>query len=205
MPIPNKRRVQDMLPLGRRASVAAVVTRAWARWMMVPDRSQIYRRVRANLVHNYMMVDAIPGLPQEDGIRVHEKPDHETAFFLVDDKLVIRFKKGDNKGLTSNIGTQAALDFNDPNESMTLLGMQDLWRVDIAYVLNDLETQIKDVLVVARNGKRIAWSFSILEGAAEAGKPVQLPITSAPVPSADSGMRVPGDNDGEEQRKDGSS
>ena len=199
MPIPNQSRVQEILG-HRHDLLAGFVTRAWERWQKNPEKSQLYLRTRACLMHNYIMLDAIANLPLDTGIKAVDR--HESALFLIDDELVVRFKKGDCQGLSSNIGTQAALEFNDPSESMSLLGVPDLVRLDIAYVLNDLATKIQDVLVVARDGDRVIWKYSILQGAAEAGATTQLPIDPQTPPAADSGMRVPGQED-EKQQNDG--
>lgn len=161
----------------------------YTRWLVNPERPVLYRRVRAGLIHNYMMLDAIPGMASER-IKVIERPAYETALFLLDDELVFRFKKGDAEGMSSNIGTQAALDYNDPNECLSLFGLPDLIRVDVSYSLNELETQLGDVMVVARDNDRVAWSFSILMREADVAPE---PINTDPKqpPAADTGMRVP--------------
>ena len=188
MPIPDKALVQTLFA-DHHAAVSGVVVRAWARWLLNPERPVLYRRVRAGLVHNYMMLDAIPGLAG-DRIKVIERPAYETALFLLDDACVFRFKKGDSEGLTSNIGTQAALDYNDPNESLSMFGLPDVMRVDVSYSLNDLHTQLRDVMVVARDNDRVAWSFSLLPGQSET-LPAPIDVDPKQPPAADSGMRVP--------------
>lgn len=195
MAIPDQSRVKELLNPHNDA-VVAVISTAWARWEKNPERAQLYRRARACLVHNYMMLDAIPNLPEDDRIKPVEG--QETALFLISDELVIRFKKGNEKGLTSNIGTQAVLEYNDPEESLSLLGLPDLIRVDVAYVLNDLQTMVQDVLVVARDNDKVAWSYSILERAEGAGVPTILPTDPKQPPPADTGLRVP---DSEEETK----
>ena len=200
MAIPEQSRVSDLLSPHVDA-VVAVVQRAWSRWEQNPEGPQLYRRVRACLVHNYMMLDAIPNLPSDD--RIKHVEGHETALFLISDELVIRFKKGNEKGLTSNIETQAVLEYNDPEESLSLFGLPDLIRVDIAYVLNELQTMVQDVLVVARDNERIAWSFSIMQRAADVGDPTTLPIDPQQPPPADSGFRLPGADNEEKKKVDG--
>ena len=200
MPIPDQARVETLLA-PHHQTLVGVVNRAWARWLANPERAVLYRRARAVLVHNYAMLEAMPGLP---GIKTIEKPAHETAFFLVADELVFRFKKGDQKGLSSNIGTQAALDYNDPNECLSLFVFPNLIRVDVVYALNELETKISDVLVVARDNERVAWSFSILaRDAAVVEPPKQLGTDLHQPPAADTGMRVPEADDTEGDAIDG--
>lgn len=196
MPVPDIERVKALLK-PHHTTLTGVVTRAWDRWWTNPERSELYRRVRACLMHNYMMLDAIPGLPESDAIKVVERKAQETALFLVSNELVIRFKKGNESGLSSNIGTQAALDFNDPNEGLDLFGLPDLCRVDVVYVLNELETKVHDILIVARDNDSVIWSYSIVYEAEEAGisTPPTLPTEPPQPPAADSGIRLPGDEE----------
>lgn len=202
MPIPDQNRVQELLRPHEEAIIQPFM-RAWDRWLKNPERPVLYRRTRACLVHNYTMLDAIPGLPAH-GIKVVERQAHETALFLVADELVFRYKKGNANGLSSNIGTQAALDFNDPNESLDLFDLPDICRVDVAYRLNDLETLFADVLIVARDNDRVLWSYSIMPRAAAAGDPTQLPVEPQQPPSADSGIRLPeADEEAKKQSNDG--
>lgn len=197
MPIPDQARVETLFA-DHHDAVSGVVLRAWARWLANPERSMLYRRVRAALVHNYMMLDAVPGLESER-IRPVEKTAYETALFLLADELIFRFKKGDVKGLSSNIGTQAALEYNDPNECLSLFDLPDLMRVDVVYTLNEYETMVSDVLVVARDNERVAWSFSILPRQAEIA-PDPIGVDPKTPPPADTGLRVPPAEGTEEQK-----
>lgn len=192
MAIPDQSRVKELLNPHNDA-VVAIVTSAWTRWEKNPERAQLYKRTLAVLVHNYMMLDAVPNLPDDERIKC--VPGQETALFLISDELVIRFKKGNERGLTSNIGTQTVLEYCDPEESLSLLGLPDLIRIDVAYVLNDLQTKVQDVLVVARDNERVAWAYSIMERAEGAGDPTTLPIDPQQPRPADTGLRVPESED----------
>lgn len=197
MPTPNQTRVREILEK-RHPAFVNVVLGAWTRWLNNPERSQLYRRSQSCLIHNYMMLDAIPNLPKDAGIKAVSR--YETAVFLVDDELIVRFKKGDDKGLSSNIGTQAAIAFNDPNENLALFAeLPDLGRVDIAYQPNELGTKIQDVLVVARDDSRVLWSYSIHQVAEGTDDPTVLPTAPIEPPPADSGMRVPESQPGEKK------
>ena len=171
-----------------------------SRWRANPESPVLYRRVRAGLVHNYMMLDAIPGLDCEH-IKPIERPAYETALFLLADELVFRFKKGDVKGLSSNIGTQTALEYNDPNECLSLFDLPDLMRVDVVYTLNEYETMISDVLIVARDNERAAWSFSILPRQADI-VPDPIGVDPKQPPAADTGLRIPPAEDAGNQEGD---
>lgn len=182
---------------------------AWDRWWNNPDRLQLhYRRSQACIVHNHSMNAAIAGFRGRKGVHVMEKPGYETAFFMVSQRLLFRIKKGDEKGYTSNVRTQASLAFVDPTENLSLFtDLPDVWRVDVAYVLNYLRTKIDQIVVVAREDYKILWSYPIYGSAAEGDVPApvtQLPIGPNVPPPAESGLRIPGaDRDKKKNKRDG--
>ncbi|MCK4390892.1 MAG: hypothetical protein KAV83_11735, partial [Desulfobacterales bacterium] len=47
------------------------------------------------------------------------------------------------------------------NGNIGLFGPLELLRVQVVYILNRLETDIKDVLVVGRNGSKVVWKYGI--------------------------------------------
>jgi hypothetical protein len=186
MPFPRRDDVQALLAL-RESMISDVVLGAWERWWSNPERTGLYRRTRATLIHNYMMNLAGPAFVGDAGVRLIEK--QETVYFVVEQRLVLRFKKGDDIGLSSNIETQAALAFNDPQQ--TLPELPDVGRVDIVYVLNPLETLIDRVLVVARNGNRVVWSYAIYPRVEETELPTPLPVQPIPPAPAQTVVRLP--------------
>ncbi len=171
-------------------SFARFITAAWQRWLANPERTLLYRRVRAGLVHNYAMLSAVPAMRGRDGVHVIER--HEGAFFLIGDRLLVRIKKGDEQRLSSNVSTQASLAFCDPKESLALFGLPDVARVDIAYKLNGLETLIQEIVVVARHESRVLWSYPIYPAAADGGEGVPLPIVPRTPAAPDTALRIPG-------------
>ena len=176
---------------------------AWAQWWGNPERTRLYSRTRATLFHNYLMIEAIPALKSHPEIHVMEH--HETAKFMVDQRVMFRLKKGNEKGLSSNIWTQTALAF--VNQSAPLFpDLPELMRIDIAYVLNRLHTKIDQILVVARHKKQVLWSYAIYGGGAameESVPPVVFPIDPRTPPPADSGLRILG-ADQDTKKKSGS-
>lgn len=167
---------------------ADLILRAWDKWLEQPERAGLYKRTRGTLVHNFAMIDAKARIAPGDGIIPVEQ--HETILFLIDDKVAARIKKGDEEGKSSNIGTQSALDFVDPQA--TFASMPAVCKVDIAYILNALETQISEILIVHRDGDKVKWSYSIYsQNAGEFSTPITFPKTPIAPPPADSGMRVP--------------
>src|SRR5208283_738092 len=141
----------------REPVITRIMLAAWSRWWKNPERAQLFRRTRACLIHNYAMIDVSTAFTGDRGIRVI--PGQETSYMLVENRLIFRFKKGDVNGLSSNIETQASLAFVEPE--LPLLELPDVARVDVAYVVNPLETLIQSLLVVARDGDRALWSYPI--------------------------------------------
>lgn len=193
--IPQKDEVQRVFRPYER-EVTDYLLQAWDRWWKNPDRMTLYRRSRACLIHNYTMNAAIPGFKDRKGVHVIEKPQQETAYFVIDQRLLFRIKKGDASGFTRNYPTQASLAFVDQSEDLSLFAdLPDVWRVDIAYVMNYLQTKIEQIVVVARDEYRILWSYLIYGTAAEGEGPLSpavLPVAPRTPPPANSGLRIPG-------------
>ena len=102
---------------------------AWSRWWKNPERAQLFRRTRACLIHNYAMLDSSTAFIADRG--VHIIPGQETSYFLIEDRLLFRFKKGDLRGLSSNIETQASLAFVAEN---SMIKRPDVVALDVVYV-----------------------------------------------------------------------
>lgn len=103
----------------------------------------------------------IAQLAGKQGVHI-ERRDESFGFFVNDD-VFFRIKKADRGGLTSNVPTQSALAFHDPEKN--LFGFRPIQRVEIVYQLNPLETEVADVAIVARDGAKVAWSARLLQSA----------------------------------------
>lgn len=194
--------IDDVRPLlaKREAIIVPVVLGAWDQWWRrTPGRTKLFRRTRACLIHNYMTNSAPTAFAPDRGIHVIEG--QETLFFLVEDRLLFRFKKGDEQGISANVDTQASLAFNNPQQM--LIDLPDVARVDIAYVLNRFETTIDRILVVARDGDRAVWSYAIHPRADETEFPTPLPVQPATPPAAaDTVVRLPVGMSRKEEKRD---
>jgi len=172
MPIPSIHAVRQALdPLEH--DLREIITGAWQDWMGSSQRGQ-WRcaRSRANFVWEQMIYRAHAKFTGHPSVKILSR--HETFWFLAGSNVVMRLKKGDQTGLSSNIPTQLAIDFCDPEKD--LFGHQEFSKVDVVYVLNSIQTMIADILVVARNGASIAWAYSVLESAVTA-----LPIAQSEI------------------------
>ena len=74
--------------------------------------------------------------------------------------------------MTSNYPTQLALAFHEHEQD--LFGLPEVVRVEVAYTFNALKTEIADVIVVGRDGKTVAWTYSLMD-AADGVVPLPMP------------------------------
>ena len=180
MPVPRRDVVQPIIER-HRAPILAAVLGAWDDWLKSPHPG-VWRckRSRANFVWEQIIERAL--LEFDDVPAVHIIKGYETFKFLVEHQVLFRFKKGDQSGLTANVPTQLALAFHDHNQDM--LDLPEVHRVDVVYQLNQLETAIADVIIVAREEDVVVWSYSLLgvgakvvllPTAASSDKPSSLP------------------------------
>lgn len=175
MPVPSQSEVEPIFaPIGD--AVVAIVREGWSDWLTSPYVG-IWRckRSRANFVWEQIIEHAHRQLADNPSIRIIDG--QETYKFLLDDRVLFRFKKADDEGLTRNVPTQLALAFHDHDAD--LFGLPEVSRVDVAYVLNKLETEVNDIIVVGRDGDTVVWSFSLLD-AGDGVLPLPVPPTIEP-------------------------
>ena len=132
---------------------------AWSDWreLLLGGRLMFPARTRACLVHDFMVQRAISTWTGDSAVRVIRRD--ETAKFVVAAQVLLRFKKADDRGLGSNIPTQAALDFAEQQHDLP--GIPNVHKVEVVYALNRLQTQIDRVAVVARDGDALLWDYEI--------------------------------------------
>lgn len=178
MPVPPKEAIQPILDNLREPIVAAVLG-AWDDWIASPYLG-VWRckRNRANFVWEQIIDRAHFAFAEEPGVQIIDG--QETFKFLVEGSVLFRFKKGDDAGVTANIPTQIALAFHDHEQN--LFGLPEVYRIEVVYQLNMLETEVVDVLVVARDGNAIAWSYSLLDSG-EGVVPLPMPAPSEEPPA----------------------
>jgi hypothetical protein len=154
----------------------AVLDQAMRDWEGTPNKSWfIYPRVRANIIFSFIARRALEEFSDDDD--VHIINESQTVKFLFRDAVLVRFKKGNSRGVGSNIVTQAVLDFVDPQ--LAFAGLPDVHRVEIVYQFDLLGTGYSEVAVVARDRSARIWSYLL------SGKPsaevIPLPPRVTPV------------------------
>lgn len=133
-----------------------IVTKAWQDYRDLTD-SVIFKRTRANIVWDRMVSRALKWSEEEPLTRTIIK--NNTVCFVIDNKLLFRFKKGDSLGYSNNVQTKLALAYHDPQK--VLPGISSTHRVDVVYMLNPLETEVEDICVVSRTHNVVNYIFSI--------------------------------------------
>lgn len=137
-----------------------VVEKAWAEWEAFPSRAILVfpKRYRANFIFDAIARLSIIEFSGDPDVRV--LPQAQTVHFLIKNQVYLRFKKGNAKGVGSNIETQAVLNFIDPQRMIPGL-LPDISRIEICWQPNDLGTKLDDIAVVARDIDKRRWAYSL--------------------------------------------
>lgn len=120
----------------------------------------LYPRTVSNYVFDAIVRNAMDTFGSDPTVRVIDQV--QTAKFCFGSTAVARFKKGDDDNLGQNIQTQAVLEYVDAQQSFpgmppAAAKIEFIWTPDI------LGASVESVLVVARDGDHILWSYEIEE------------------------------------------
>lgn len=151
---------------------------AWDRLQRNPDRSSfdLKRTVAVNMHQNVM--NAVRAIYSDsDSVKLLEE--HETIRLLIERQLIVRLKKMDQRGYARAHPSQALLALTNVSPlPFSHTDFPDIYAVDFGWVPNDLETRIESILVAARFGDAVIWSYLANSEADEA------PIVGTIVPPA---------------------
>ena len=186
MTLPDRATVETAL-----APLEPVLTdaflRAWKDWRGTPYAGHWQKRGRANFVWEQAVHYATVAISQMSNVKV--VPKNHSFHFFVDGKVAFRLKKADSSGFTSNYPTQEALCFHDPQ--LPLTGVSSAQRVEVTYVLDKTGTSISDIAVVARCGKSVEWTYSLLRQESVVALPSNQPDSAPAKNSASTGLVRP--------------
>lgn len=179
MPIAQEDHVRVVLK-DFESRICWVMERAWDDWRDIPNSGRfIFRRTRSNIVFDFICQHALTEFDGDPDIHVIAR--RGTLQFLFRDSVLLRFKKGNSRGVGSNILTQAVLDFIDPQLNIPGL-LPDIHRVEVCYQENLLGTDLDDLAVVARDRTQRIWSYPISDPHLDAEIVPLQPRPSDPVP-----------------------
>ena len=148
----------------------AILEAAWQEWLELPNRARFSARSRASCVFDIIRRMALEEFHGDPNIRAI--PKGQTVHFLFRDQVLVRFKKANGAGVGANIETQAVIQFVDPQMSIPGL-LPEIYRVEVCYHLNKLQTQMDTLAVTARDRRRKIWSYELARPAS--GSVVPLP------------------------------
>jgi hypothetical protein len=195
MSLPQKNHVQSVLEPFH-STLAGIVSGAWAKWRSTQSQLQpASSRTRACVVWDAMVERALDAFENDPRVVVVSR--FQTHYFLINDSIVLRFKKGDEAGLSRNYPTQEALSFHEPDND--LFGSPA--KVEVVYILDSTESEIAQILVVARHGNQVLWTYELSE--TPAVNVVDLPVEQ-PAPQRDSRRIVRLKGDRVRKHRDGS-
>ncbi len=172
---------QALLKNSRGEALWSALFGAWGEFETnYPDRAWWRRKgTRAAIVWELTVKRAIETLASDAAVVSH----NDTVSLVFDDRLLVRFKKADMELKSRNYPTMAAQLFHEPDAD--LFGYEGLQRVEVVYVLNQFETKIDWIGIVARNGGSVAWYFELESAdAAVSLFPVEVPATEVSTESA---------------------
>jgi hypothetical protein len=166
--------VREIITPVRAAKIYRAFKAAWADYMADRVRYSRWPRTRANMVFERLAFHLQDQFSDDPGINFsfHD----ETVKLVIDQKLLARCKKANDRGLGVNVPTLA----NDLFcEQMSLV--PDLDKIEIVYVVDKWATDIRKVLVQARDGDVKLWSYEIDDSALGSAAPV-VPLRAPTVP-----------------------
>lgn len=145
--------LEPYFPLLRKAVYAA-----WDSWIAGPVAPRMqHKRVRANLVWNDYFFEMMKELStgEHTGIRFAKIPYNQG--FAINDRFFLKFKKADSNFLSSNLQTQSAMKYHDPEIDM--FGGEV--RLELLYVLDRDGINIDKIAIIQRKDKFVAWAIDI--------------------------------------------
>ncbi len=148
-------------------------------------------RLKSNNIWGYMIYYAHKAFGQNPKFEFIEH--HGTVSIIIngiDHRILFRWKKSDKRGMSNNIQTKLSDAFHD-HSLRYIFPEIDPDRIEIVYILDSLGIKIDDVRVVARYGKQLVWSYSIMPKAKVIKSPV-TPSTRA-IPGGRARVRISAD------------
>lgn len=188
MPVPVQELFEETLAKNdRKDALYRAAIGGWEDYKASTEFGRWKRKAtRAHIVWERMIDRALYDLDEKEGVQVLEEND--TVSFVFDEQIFVRFKKGNSNKISNNYPTKLALAYHKHNRD--LFGFEGVQRAEIVYVLNERETEVEGVYVVARNNKKVIWDFELESANANVEA---LPITPQnPVPSKKRLVRLKG-------------
>lgn len=171
--------VRTVLTPVREGKIYRAFHQAWDDFIKDRARYSRWPRTRANMVFERLADYLQSQFADDPGI--HFTFHNETLKIIVDQKLLARCKKANDHGLGQNVPTLANDLFCDQG---TLSIVPPFDKVEIVYFVNKLGTEIRKIIVQARDGNTRLWAYEIDDTALDGGAiiaPMPSPVTPPPL------------------------
>lgn len=159
------------------AELRTIVYSAWRDWMHSLHAPRMQSKtVRATCMWNEMLYQAKQIFADHAEVKFSNLKDNRGL--LVDGRIFIRMKKGNQSLQSSNFPTKQALAFNDQTQDL----FQGIVHLQLVYVLSKDETDLEKVVLVQRHQNTIVWSIDLTN---EVG--TEADVFTLPLPTPDGG------------------
>ncbi|WP_037087157.1 hypothetical protein [Neorhizobium vignae] len=160
MPLPLRDYVQQVfMERDRAPKVYSAVHRGWnAAMEAYPERGRWVRKSTFRTLIWEAVVRELEKISHEDD-DFKAVFHRDTASFIIEDAILFRFKHADNTLATSNYPTSEAVAFDD--HEVDLWGLKGLQRIELCYVLDELETAVAWVGLSARSHGKFLWKIEL--------------------------------------------
>jgi hypothetical protein len=148
------------LLLPHQTAIARVVNDSWSAVMSLPKEHLIIldATARANIMSCHMRYRATAYF---ETVGVHTRDLNRAKFYVIEDKIAIRFKKFDEDLQSSNVLTTQV---STIREQLPLEGIGNVSFVDVGYVLDDQCQNIDRICAVCMYGDRNFWEYDLSSG-----------------------------------------
>jgi hypothetical protein len=159
MPLPIQSAVQRTLtPYDAR--IRRAINQGFTAYVRRAGGGNLFPRTDAAEIFDCVVQAATAEFTEPTGVKVFQE--RGTARFLFGD-VVVRFKKADRNGKGLNLRTRLNEAFLNPR--LPFGDAPEAMKVEICWKLNALGTGYEDIVVTARDGARVLWSYSLPGGA----------------------------------------
>jgi hypothetical protein len=151
------------------ADVCAPIRSAWKRWDELPvaTRQPFTERTRANIIHDWTVLEAKRTLDRPPALTLTEQPGFLVV--TVEDRLALRYKKLDDDLAIAGIPTSQ---FQLWSGQQTLEGLEPLTNITVGYCVTEMG-KLGEIMLLCKVKDRTLWRIDEPE---EAGGAVVLPL-----------------------------
>ena len=202
MPLPLRDYAQQVLvERGRAGKMHSAVMKAWSvACEKYPERSRWQRKSTFRALVWEAAIREIGTISFDDNdfaVILHR----DTASFILEEAILIRFKHADVELATANYPTAEARDFD--NHDIDLYGYKGLQRVELVYVTDEYETKIIWIGIAARSNGKFLWKIELNSDGVQAPAE-ELPLSESETDTSRlAKLKGEEDKDADKKKKNG--